>query len=105
MKQIILMLMFFTLALNAEKIEFSGNYHSDTRDVVPTFHYGFVEGCIYNGKNSNGKLIKVYTKNACNINTGKKRISGIFICYINDIDKKEIKKNYTMYEGTCEVKK
>jgi hypothetical protein len=110
MKKIIVLLMFCTLALSAEKIEFFGNYHSDERKTVPSDSYGFVGGCIYNGKTSDGALIKVYTKKACNVIDGKKRIGAAFSCDVATITKKDLTRKkkedqtYEMYEGFCEVK-
>ena len=110
MKKIIVLLMFCTLALSAEKIEFFGNYHSDERKTVPSDSYGFVGGCIYNGKTSDGALIKVYTKKACEISNGKTRNGGTFSCDVATITKKDLARKkkadqtYEMYEGFCEVK-
>ena len=104
MKKIMVMLMFFTLTLSAEKIEFFGNYHSDERKMVSSDSYGFVGGCIYNGKASDGALIKVYTKKPCDVIDGKKRIGGAFSCDIANITKKKISGKYEMYEGFREVK-
>ena len=104
MKKIMALLMFFTLAIGAEKIEFFGNYHADERKMVPSDSYGFVGGCIYNGKASDGKLIKVYTKKACDVVNGKVRTGGAFSCDVASITKKKIQEKYEMYEGFCEVK-
>lgn len=51
--------------LFAEDFSFSGIYLPEIRKEIPKKSYGFVGGCIYNGKTSSGKLIKVYTKEAC----------------------------------------
>jgi len=104
MKKIIVLLIFCTLALSAEKIEFFGNYHADGRKTVPSDSYGFVGGCIYNGKASDGTLIKVYTKKSCDIIDGKKRIGGAFSCDVATITKKKTEGKYETYEGFCEVK-
>ena len=51
--------------LVAEDFTFIGIYLPEIRKEIPKKSYGFVGGCIYNGKASNGKIIKVYTKEAC----------------------------------------
>ena len=64
MRILILSLLLFG-GLIAEDFTFSGIYLPEIRKEIPKKSYGFVGGCIYNGKASNGKLIKVYTKEAC----------------------------------------
>ena len=63
MKIIFLLLLSFHLF--AEDFTFNGIYLPEIRKEIPKKSYGFVGGCIYNGKAPNGKLIKVYTKEAC----------------------------------------
>ena len=63
-KFLILSLLIFS-NLIAEDFTFIGIYVSEIRKEIPKKSYGFVGGCIYNGKASNGKIIKVYTKEAC----------------------------------------
>ena len=64
MKILILSLLLIS-SLIAEDFSFSGFYLPEIRKEIPKKSYGFIGGCIYNGKASNGKLIKVYTKEAC----------------------------------------
>ena len=102
MKKGLLMLMvLFTMSLSAERVEFFGNYHPDERKNIPSDSYGFVGGCIYNGKFSDGKLIKVYTKKGC---VNEVKGGGPISCEVASISKKKIQGKYEMYEGFCEVK-
>ena len=64
MKKIFLILLLST-SLFAEEFTFNGMYLPEVRREIPKKSQGFVGGCIYNGKAANGKLIKVYTKEAC----------------------------------------
>jgi hypothetical protein len=64
MKKIFLLLLLSTVLL-AEDFTFSGMYLPEVRREISKKEQGFVGGCIYNGKAANGKLIKVYTKEAC----------------------------------------
>jgi hypothetical protein len=105
MKKIIVMLIFCTLALSAEKIEFFGNYHSDMRKEKAEDRKGFVGGCIYNGKFSDKKLVKVYTKEACPGLKGKEKAGGAISCEVTCHQcENGRRQEYLMYEGTCEVK-
>ena len=99
MKKIILMLMFFTLTLEAETIEFFGNYKK---------YKNSANGCIYsgyNGKDSMKNIIRVYSNKNCP-NT-KTRFSRTFSCDIKSLiekyTKKETNAKYEIYDGTCEV--
>ena len=104
MKKILVLMFVALVSINAEKIEFFGNYHADERKQVPSDSYGFVGGCIYNGKFSDGNLIKVYTKKACPSGSGKERVGAAISCDVASISKKKIQGKYEMYEGICEVK-
>jgi len=64
MKKIFLLLLLSTMLL-AEDFTFNGMYLPEMRREISKKEQGFVGGCIYNGKAANGKLIKVYTKEAC----------------------------------------
>jgi hypothetical protein len=76
MKKIMVLLMFFTLALSAETIEFNGNYAPAIQDSI-----GFTSGCIYSGKTSDKKLVTVYSKKSCDITNDKNKI---YICNITE---------------------
>jgi hypothetical protein len=104
-KLIITLMLLLSVSVMAEKIEFFGNYHSDSRKEKAEDRKGFAGGCIYSGKFSDGKLVKVYTKNACPVLRGKERIGGAFSCEVtcNQCENGR-KQEYLMYEGTCEVK-
>jgi hypothetical protein len=88
--KLILVLLFFTFSINAETIEFNGNYAPAIQDSI-----GFTSGCIYSGKTSDKKLVTVYSKKSCDITNDKNKI---YICNITDINSKP-------YQGTCEIKK
>ena len=64
MNKIFFLLLLSTMLL-AEDFTFSGMYLPEARREISKKEQGFVGGCIYNGKSANGKLIKVYTKEAC----------------------------------------
>lgn len=106
MKKSLLMLMvLFTMSLSAERVEFFGNYHTNESKMTQKDRKGFPGGCIYNGKFSDGKLVKVYTREACPTKKGKERIGGAFSCeVVCDQCENGRKQEYLMYEGTCEVK-
>ena len=61
----IFLILFLSVNLFAEDFTFSGMYLPEARREISKKEQGFVGGCIYNGKAANGKLIKVYTKEAC----------------------------------------
>jgi hypothetical protein len=68
MKKIIMFIaLAMTLSISAESITFSGTYRLDDRKSKAEGRKGFVGGCIYSGKLSNGKLVKVYTAAVCPI--------------------------------------
>lgn len=100
-------LMLFSLvcavSLMAETVTFEGVYHADERKAKAEGRKGFVGGCIYNGKASNGKLIKVYTREACLTKVSNKdRVKGFFVCeVVCDQCENGRKQEYLMYEGTC----
>jgi hypothetical protein len=104
MKKIIMFIaLAMTLSIGAETVTFTGAYHSDERKAKAEDRKGFVGGCIYNGKASNGKLIKVYTQEVCPTQkTSKVRTKGTFVCEVTcDQCENGRKQEYLMYEGTC----
>ena len=90
-----------TLSIGAESVTFTGVYHSDERKAKAEGRKGFVGGCVYNGKASNGKLIKVYTKEACGADQ-RSKTKKTFVCEVTcDQCENGRKQEYLMYEGTC----
>ena len=100
MKKIIMFIaLAMTLSIGAESVTFTGIYHSDNRKEKAEGRKGFAGGCIYNGKAANGKLIKVYTKEACG---AKEKTKKTFVCEVTcDQCENGRKQEYLMYEGTC----
>lgn len=101
---LILIVTIFTSVLSAETVTFSGTFHADGRKAKAEERKGFVGGCIYNGKASNGKIIKVYTKEVCPAKVGSKERStkATFMCEVTcDQCENGRKQEYLTYEGTC----
>ena len=101
-------LMLFSLicavSLMAETVTFEGVYHADERKAKAEGRKGFPGGCIYNGKASNGKLIKVYTREACltKVSSKERSAKATFVCeVVCDQCENGRKQEYLMYEGTC----
>ena len=111
MKKFLVLILLTFLSIGAqqfvETIDFKGKYETsqitaDWKKKNPT-RLGFVGGCIYNGKTSAGKLIKVYTASACIETTTKKGIEGVFSCQVGPIKSSLNGGSFNMYEGQCEV--
>lgn len=105
-KFLMLFSLVFTISLMAETVDFDGTYRADERKAKAEGRKGFINGCVYNGKASNGKLIKVYTKETCPTKVSSKdRVKGKFSCEVTcDQCENGRKQEYLTYEGTCEVK-
>jgi len=104
-KTLLILIVLFTVSLSAETVEFNGVYHTNNSKMAQKDRKGFPGGCIYNGKASNGKIIKVYTKEACPTVTVKEKVKGSFSCQVvcNQCENGR-NKEYLAYEGTCKLK-
>ena len=104
MKKIIMFIaLVMTLSISAETVTFNGTYRTDNRKAKAEGRKGFVGGCIYSGKLSNGKLVKVYTEAVCPTQKASKvRTEGSFTCEaVCDQCENGRKQEYLTYEGTC----
>lgn len=105
-KSLLIIAIFLAIGLSADSVEFNGVYKSseittEWKKKNPN-RMGFVGGCIYSGQLSNGKLIKVYTEEACKVFTKSKR-SGSFYCdLLTNYPQKSMEQGaYEMWHGIC----